>query len=162
MADLVINGPSSKLESDANLQQPGLNITSDLLYSMTYISPYSKHLKILSRYTFKNVLIFSFVICLSVCIALAILTLWQSWLVCFGETSVERMKSSQARADCAKRKIKYKSPYNYGIIKNWQFLLGFDGISSFCLNVLLPSKARGHFVAENVRFVEKLDEERLL
>jgi len=156
-AEKGINGKNFIEEENKNL----LQLNPDLLQSMHY-SPYSKHFKILSRYTFKNVLIFSFVICLSVCIALAILTIWQSWLVCFGETSVERMKSGQNRADCKRRKIAYKSPYNFGVKKNWQFLLGFDDFSSFCWNVLLPSRARGHFVAENLRFVEQLDEERLL
>jgi len=102
-----------------------------VIESMGY-SRYSVYLKILSRYTFKNTLIFAFIICLSVFIALAILTIWQSWLVCYGETSVERMKSHNDRSECKRRKIKYNSPYHLGCMKNWKALLGFsDGWSFF-------------------------------
>lgn len=137
------------LENDSQIQQ-----------SMFY-SNFSWYLKILNGYYFKHVVIFSFVICLSVAIALCILTCWQTWLVFYGETSVERMKSMSERAECRRRKLKYNSPYHYGYLKNWQKLLGFNDWHSFLWHVILPSKNRGSYHTENLQYVE-YDEERLL
>ena len=71
------------------------------------------------------------------------------------------MKSHNDRSECKRRKIKYNSPYHLGCMKNWKALLGFSDGWSFLRHVVLPSKNRGSFYSENVRFTE-IDEERLL
>merc|ERR1712242_162708 len=106
-------------------------------------------------HTFRTIVIFAWVICLSVWIALGILTIWQSWLVSTGETSVERMKLSYERSRAKKAGKQFHSPFNFGLKQNWQNTLGFNGWREFCRHVLLPSRKRGDECAENIKFTLK-------
>lgn len=106
-------------------------------------------------HTFRTIVIFAWVICLSVWIALGILTIWQSWLVSTGETSVERMKLSYERSRAKKAGKVFHSPFNFGIKQNWQNTLGFSGWREFCRHVLLPSRKRGEECAENIKYTLK-------
>jgi len=104
---------------------------------------------------FRTVTIFAWIICLSVFIALGILTIWQSWLVSTGETSVERMKLSYDRTRAKKAGKEFHSPFNFGLKRNWQNTLGFNNKREFCLHVLLPSRKRGDECLENKKYTLK-------
>ena len=93
--------------------------------------------------TFRSILIFSWVICFAVILALGVLVIWQSWLVSFGETSVERLKSSYNRKQCKKQGRVYTSVHDCGFKENWKKMLGFRNRREFFTKVLLPSSDIG-------------------
>ncbi|XP_041476969.1 palmitoyltransferase ZDHHC16-like [Lytechinus variegatus] len=84
--------------------------------------------------------VYEFFVCTGVTIALGGLTLWHSRLVSRGETSIEKHINDDERKRLSKLKVVYKNPYDFGVWKNWQILLGINvKHRSFIMHVLLPS-----------------------
>jgi len=108
-----------------------------------------------SQSGFRMLVVFAWIVCLSVFIALGILVVWQSWLVSFGETSVERMKLSYERQKAKKQGKKFASPFDYGLKQNWMNVLGYGNFKEFCMYVLLPSTKRGSDCYQNVKYTLK-------
>jgi len=101
---------------------------------------------------FRTLVIFAWIICLSVFIALGILVVWQSWLISYGETSVERMKLSYERSRHKKLGKVFHSPFDHGFVQNWKNVLGFKDRNEFFWHVLLPSRKRGDDCLENKQY----------
>ncbi|XP_071792872.1 palmitoyltransferase ZDHHC16-like [Asterias amurensis] len=89
--------------------------------------------------TYHKAIVFQFIICFSVLIALGLLTFWHARLVSRGETSIEKYTNDSERARLKKVNVVYKSPYNFGVLENWRKLFGLYGGRTFWRHVLLPS-----------------------
>lgn len=82
--------------------------------------------------------LYIFMLCSSVTLALGILTMWHSWLIAKGETSIEIHINRSQRVKLKKKGLVYRNPYDYGIIDNWKLLLGLVHGRSLW-HILLPS-----------------------
>ncbi|XP_050397684.1 palmitoyltransferase ZDHHC16 [Patella vulgata] len=99
-----------------------------------------EHLSIsYSDKTFHNLVIFEFLLCTGVSIALGLLTMWHFRLISRGETSIEQHINNKERKRLKKRGVVFKNPYNWGFIANWKQFLGLTKNRSFWRHVLLPS-----------------------
>ncbi|XP_038070729.1 palmitoyltransferase ZDHHC16-like isoform X2 [Patiria miniata] len=92
-----------------------------------------------SESAYHKAVVFQFIICFSVLIALGVLTAWHIRLISRGETSIEKHINDSERARLKKVNVVYKNPYNFGVKENWRMLLGLYGGRTFWLHVLLPS-----------------------
>lgn len=88
-----------------------------------------------------NLIVFEFVLSLTVVICIGALMAWHSLLITKGETSIEyyinKAESDRAIAD---RRV-YRNPYDCGPLQNWIIFLGIDSSRqiTFCRHILLPS-----------------------
>nr|XP_002119544.1 palmitoyltransferase ZDHHC16 [Ciona intestinalis] len=83
--------------------------------------------------------VYLWILCSAVTVALGALTLWHVFLISRGETSIEKLVNEKERKRLKKRNISYRSPYNFGFIQNWKIILGFRTLRSFIRRVVLPS-----------------------
>ncbi|XP_030842045.1 palmitoyltransferase ZDHHC16 isoform X2 [Strongylocentrotus purpuratus] len=84
--------------------------------------------------------VYEFFVCSGVTIALGGLSIWHARLVSRGETSIEKHINDEERKRLSKLKIVYKNPYDFGVRKNWEILLGINvRHRSFIRHVLFPS-----------------------
>lgn len=90
-------------------------------------------------YYYHIAVLYQFILCSGVTLALGLLMLWHAKLISSGETSIEVHINKSQRQKYKKKNLVYKNPYDYGFKKNWQVFLGFSNLRSFCLKVLLPS-----------------------
>ncbi|ESO96848.1 hypothetical protein LOTGIDRAFT_115412 [Lottia gigantea] len=88
---------------------------------------------------FHNLVVFEFLLCTGVSIALGLLTLWHSRLISRGETSIEQHINGKERKRLKKKGRVFKNPYNLGIIANWKEFFGVTRKKSFLRLVLFPS-----------------------
>ncbi len=77
--------------------------------------------------TYHKAIVFQFIICFSVLIALGLLTFWHARLISRGETSIEKYANDSERARLKKVNVTYRNPYNFGVKDNWRKLLGLYG-----------------------------------
>ncbi|XP_022086544.1 probable palmitoyltransferase ZDHHC16 [Acanthaster planci] len=92
-----------------------------------------------SESAYHKAVVFQFIVCFSVLIALGVLTTWHVRLICRGETSIEKHINDSERARLKKVNVIYRNPYNFGVKENWRKLLGLYGGRSFWRHTLLPS-----------------------
>ncbi|KAM7442821.1 Palmitoyltransferase zdhhc16 [Porites harrisoni] len=83
-------------------------------------------------------ILFVFMLCSSVTLALGILTGWHCRLISYGETSIEWHSNRDDAKRLRKKGLIFSNPYNFGVWNNWKMLLGLvNGRSWLC--ILLPS-----------------------
>ncbi|KAM8924403.1 palmitoyltransferase ZDHHC16 isoform 1-T1 [Pelodytes ibericus] len=93
---------------------------------------------------FHKCIIYLWVLCSSVALALGALTLWHAMLITRGETSIERhINKKERKRLLAKEKI-FQNPYSYGRSQNWQLFLGVETQHHWITRVLLPSSHPPH------------------
>jgi len=85
-------------------------------------------------------IIYLFLLCFSVTVALGGLTFWHMYLISRGETSIEKLINCKEKNRLKRLNLKFVNVYNYGPVLNWQLLLGFKNKKCFVRRVLLPSK----------------------
>ncbi|XP_071090056.1 palmitoyltransferase ZDHHC16-like isoform X1 [Haliotis cracherodii] len=88
-----------------------------------------------------NAIIFEFLLCTGVCIALGLLTVWHARMISTAETSVEVHINKKERKRLRKKGMIFKNPYDFGFVENWKIFLGIekDSSRSFWRHILLPS-----------------------
>ena len=83
-------------------------------------------------------IIYLFLLCSAVALALALLNSWHFMLLIKGETSIEVHVNKSERKKSAKCGMGYNNPYNYGWRKNIKILLGLYGEQTL-INAIFPS-----------------------
>ncbi|XP_042314741.1 palmitoyltransferase ZDHHC16 isoform X2 [Sceloporus undulatus] len=87
---------------------------------------------------FHKCIVYAWVLCSSVALALGALMLWHSVLITRGETSIERHINRKERKRLQKGKV-FRNPYNYGPLGNWKVFLGVETQRHWVTRFLLPS-----------------------
>ncbi|MEE6486164.1 hypothetical protein FKM82_014532 [Ascaphus truei] len=88
---------------------------------------------------FQKCIIYLWVLCSSVALALGALTLWHAILITHGETSIERhINKKEIKRLQSKGKL-FHNPYSYGRCHNWRIFLGVETKKHWVTRVLLPS-----------------------
>ncbi|XP_053927166.1 palmitoyltransferase ZDHHC16 isoform X13 [Cuculus canorus] len=93
---------------------------------------------------FHKSVVYLWVLCSSVALALGALTLWHAALITRGETSIERHINKKERQRLQKKGKVFRNPYNYGSWDNWKVFLGVDVPRHWVTRVLLPSPHLPH------------------
>ncbi|XP_041371007.1 palmitoyltransferase ZDHHC16-like [Gigantopelta aegis] len=86
-----------------------------------------------------NAIVFQFLLCTGVSVALGLLTLWHCRLISRAETSIEVHINNRERKRLKKKGLIFRNPYYFGIVENWKMFWGITNFRSFCRRVLLPS-----------------------
>ncbi|XP_050195076.1 palmitoyltransferase ZDHHC16 isoform X2 [Myiozetetes cayanensis] len=89
---------------------------------------------------FHKSVVYLWVLCSSVALALGALTLWHAALITRGETSIERHINRKERQRLQKKGKVFRNPYSYGSWDNWKVFLGVDVPRHWLTRVLLPSR----------------------
>uniref|UniRef100_H2YD98 Palmitoyltransferase n=1 Tax=Ciona savignyi TaxID=51511 RepID=H2YD98_CIOSA len=89
--------------------------------------------------SYNSSVVYLWILCSAVTVALGLLTLWHMLLICRGETSIEKLINEKDTIRLRKRNVKFVNPYHFGIVENWKMLLGFSNWKSFLRKVVLPS-----------------------
>ncbi|CAK8685473.1 unnamed protein product [Clavelina lepadiformis] len=84
-------------------------------------------------------IVYVWILCSAVSLALGCLTLWHVFLISRGETSIEKLLNQKERNRLRKQKKNFRNPFNKGFVDNWKEMLGFHDYRSFVFHVLLPS-----------------------
>lgn len=105
-----------------------------------------------SNQTTKSYVIYLWILCFAVTVALGALTLWHVYLISRGETSIEKLINQKERGRLAKLKLEFVNLYDYGVLSNWKLLLGFHDLRSFVFRVLLPSRHHPYCDGVNWKF----------
>nr|XP_058967600.1 palmitoyltransferase ZDHHC16B-like isoform X1 [Pocillopora verrucosa] len=82
--------------------------------------------------------LYVFILCSTVTLALGVLTGWHCHLIGRGETSIEWHSNIEEARTFRKQGLVFRNPYNFGTWNNWRILLGLVEGRSW-LRVLLPS-----------------------
>ncbi|XP_030342720.1 palmitoyltransferase ZDHHC16 isoform X8 [Strigops habroptila] len=93
---------------------------------------------------FHKSVVYVWVLCSSVALALGALTLWHAALITRGETSIERHINKKERQRLQKKGKLFRNPYSYGSWDNWKVFLGVDMPRHWLTRVLLPSPHLPH------------------
>ncbi|XP_063261566.1 palmitoyltransferase ZDHHC16 isoform X6 [Prinia subflava] len=93
---------------------------------------------------FHKSVVYLWVLCSSVALALGALTLWHAALITRGETSIERHINRKERQRLQKKGKVFRNPYSYGSWDNWKVFLGVDVPRHWLTRVLLPSPHLPH------------------
>ncbi|XP_010712909.1 palmitoyltransferase ZDHHC16 isoform X2 [Meleagris gallopavo] len=93
---------------------------------------------------FHKSVVYLWVLCSSVALALGALTLWHAALITRGETSIERHINKKERQRLQKKGKVFRNPYSYGSWDNWKVFLGVDVPRHWLTRVLLPSPHLPH------------------
>ncbi|KAH3789105.1 hypothetical protein DPMN_167274 [Dreissena polymorpha] len=91
------------------------------------------------EYYYHIAVLYEFILCSGVTLALGLLMVWHAKLISVGETSIEVHINNTQRKKYKKKNLIYTNPFHYGLKKNWMVFLGFSNFSSFVRRVLLPS-----------------------
>lgn len=91
------------------------------------------------HYYYHIAVLYEFILCSGVTMALSLLLVWHIKMISDGETNVEVHINKRQRAKFKKKNLVYKNPYHYGVKKNWQVFLGLTAGRSFWRHILLPS-----------------------
>ncbi|XP_074641614.1 palmitoyltransferase ZDHHC16-like isoform X2 [Tubulanus polymorphus] len=84
-------------------------------------------------------IVYEFMLCSGVTVALGLLVLWHARLISRGETSIEVHINKSDAGRMKKIGLVHRNPYNFGFIKNWKMFLGLSNGRSFWRHILLPS-----------------------
>uniref|UniRef100_A0A8C3HD27 Palmitoyltransferase n=1 Tax=Chrysemys picta bellii TaxID=8478 RepID=A0A8C3HD27_CHRPI len=93
---------------------------------------------------FHKSIVYLWVLCSSVALALGALTLWHAALITRGETSIERHINKKERQRLQKKGRVFRNPYSYGAWDNWKVFLGVETRRHWLTRVLLPSTHLPH------------------
>ncbi|XP_074855438.1 palmitoyltransferase ZDHHC16 isoform X4 [Carettochelys insculpta] len=93
---------------------------------------------------FHKSIVYLWVLCSSVALALGALTLWHAVLITRGETSIERHINKKERRRLQQQGRVFRNPYSYGAWPNWKAFLGVDARRHWITHVLLPSTHLPH------------------
>ncbi|XP_075573954.1 palmitoyltransferase ZDHHC16 isoform X5 [Pelecanus crispus] len=93
---------------------------------------------------FHKSVVYLWVLCSSVALALGALTVWHAALITRGETSIERHINKKERQRLQKKGKVFRNPYSYGSWDNWKVFLGVDVPRHWLTRVLLPSPHLPH------------------
>ncbi|XP_070609008.1 palmitoyltransferase ZDHHC16 isoform X2 [Erythrolamprus reginae] len=88
---------------------------------------------------FHKSIVYAWVLCSSVALALGALMLWHSALITRGETSIERHINRKEKKRLQKKKKIFRNPYSFGPLGNWKVFLGVERQRHWITRVLLPS-----------------------
>ncbi|XP_048406733.1 palmitoyltransferase ZDHHC16B isoform X2 [Stegostoma tigrinum] len=88
---------------------------------------------------FHKCIIYLWVLCSSVALALSGLTLWHTVLILCGETSIERHINKKERRRQQKKGRIFRNPYHAGKLNNLKLFLGIEKRSHWITRLLLPS-----------------------
>lgn len=88
---------------------------------------------------FHSLIMFEFLLCSASTVALGALLLWHIRLIHYAETSIEVHTNRAEARRHRKKRLKYRNPYDFGPLKNWQIFLGITKSRSFFWHVLMPS-----------------------
>ncbi|XP_077311806.1 palmitoyltransferase ZDHHC16 isoform X3 [Lithobates pipiens] len=88
---------------------------------------------------FHKCIIYLWVLCSSVALALGALTLWHAMLITRGETSIERHINKKERKRLLAMGKVFYNPYSYGRGGNWRLFFGVQTKLHWISRVLLPS-----------------------
>ncbi|XP_078079226.1 palmitoyltransferase ZDHHC16B isoform X2 [Mustelus asterias] len=88
---------------------------------------------------FHKCIIYLWVLCSSVALALSGLTLWHTILILCGETSIERHINKKERQRQQKKGRVFRNPYHAGKFNNLKLFLGIEKRSHWITRLLLPS-----------------------
>lgn len=86
----------------------------------------------------RGTIIFTFVITISISLAVGFMLLWQLYLAMTGQTTIEFYYNQYMSKKAANRGDSWQNPYNLGIRKNLHL---FFGPSRFIINWFLPSNS---------------------
>ena len=87
-------------------------------------------------------IIYLFLLCSAVTVALSLLNAWHTLLITRGETSIEVHINSSECTKAAKSGMGYNNPYNYGAKRNLQIFFGLQRSGRSILCVLFPSSQK--------------------
>ncbi|XP_075072023.1 palmitoyltransferase ZDHHC16 isoform X2 [Mixophyes fleayi] len=88
---------------------------------------------------FHKCIIYLWVLCSSVAVALGALTLWHTMLITRGETSIERHINKKERKRLLDKGKVFHNPFSYGRYSNWRLFFGVERKLQWITRVLLPS-----------------------
>ncbi|XP_040217172.1 palmitoyltransferase ZDHHC16 isoform X1 [Rana temporaria] len=88
---------------------------------------------------FHKCIIYLWVLCSSVALALGALTLWHAMLITRGETSIERHINKKERKRLLAMGKVFYNPFSYGRCGNWRLFFGVQKKTHWISRVLLPS-----------------------
>ncbi|NP_001120250.1 palmitoyltransferase ZDHHC16 [Xenopus tropicalis] len=88
---------------------------------------------------FHKCIIYLWVLCSSVALALGALTLWHAMLITRGETSIERHINKKERKRLESIGKVFYNPYSYGRRGNWKVFFGVERKLHWVTRVALPS-----------------------
>ncbi|XP_013420575.1 palmitoyltransferase ZDHHC16 isoform X2 [Lingula anatina] len=84
--------------------------------------------------------IYEFLLCSGVIIALGLLMLWHALLITRAETSIEVHLNKRDKKRMKSQGLVFKNPYNFGRLQNWKHFWGLRDGRSFIRHVLFPSR----------------------
>ncbi|XP_033005763.1 palmitoyltransferase ZDHHC16 isoform X1 [Lacerta agilis] len=116
------------------LDKGRLHVTANQTYSQTPPPTFS-----FRQRAFHKSIVYAWVLCSSVALALGALMLWHSVLITRGETSIERHINRKERKRLRLKGKVFQNPYNYGPLGNWKVFLGVETQRHWVTRVLLPS-----------------------
>lgn len=88
---------------------------------------------------YHTAVVYEFVLCSAVVIALCLLVLWHVRMISYGETNIEVYINRKEVDRLKKLGLVYTNPYHYGFVRNWQDFFGLGNGRTFARNVLFPS-----------------------
>ncbi|KAJ7325108.1 hypothetical protein JRQ81_018128 [Phrynocephalus forsythii] len=116
------------------LDKERLHVTANQTYSQTPPPTFS-----FRQRAFHKSIVYAWVLCSSVALALGALMLWHSVLITRGETSIERHINRKERKRLRLKGKVFQNPYSYGPLGNWKVFLGVETQRHWVTRVLLPS-----------------------
>ncbi|XP_005994914.1 palmitoyltransferase ZDHHC16 isoform X1 [Latimeria chalumnae] len=124
----------SAIEKMKGYAKEKLHMAINETYYQTPPPPYTFREKM-----FHKCIVYLFVLCSSVTLALGALALWHGLLITRGETSIERHINKKEKQRLQKKGRIYRNPYNYGRLDNWRVFFGVETRRHWITRVLLPS-----------------------
>ncbi|XP_042192971.1 palmitoyltransferase ZDHHC16B [Callorhinchus milii] len=109
---------------------------------------------------FHKCIIYLWVLCSSVALALSGLTLWHTVLICGGRTSIERHINKKEQQRQLKRGRVFRNPFNAGKLNNLKLFLGIEKRRHWLTRVLLPSSHPPHGDGLTWKLPQSLETER--
>ncbi|XP_033757625.1 palmitoyltransferase ZDHHC16B-like [Pecten maximus] len=93
------------------------------------------------RQNYHLAVIFEFLVCSAVAIAILGLILWHFRMISRGETNIEIHINKKERERLKKQGIAFRNPYDFGFVENWRIFFGIEKGTgrSFVRHILFPS-----------------------
>ncbi|XP_015271406.1 PREDICTED: probable palmitoyltransferase ZDHHC16 isoform X1 [Gekko japonicus] len=116
------------------LAKERLQVTANQTYGQTPPPTFTFHQR-----AFHKSVVYAWVLCSSVALALGALMIWHTVLITRGETSIERHINRKEKKRLQKKGKVFRNPYSYGPLGNWKVFLGVERKRHWVTRVLLPS-----------------------
>uniref|UniRef100_A0A8D0L876 Palmitoyltransferase n=1 Tax=Sphenodon punctatus TaxID=8508 RepID=A0A8D0L876_SPHPU len=111
----------SAIEKMKLLEKERLQVAANQTYYQTPPPAFS-----FRQRAYHKSIVYLWVLCSSVALALGSLTLWHATLITRGETSIERHINRKEKQRLQKKGKVFRNPYSYGRLGNWKVFLGVD------------------------------------